>query len=221
MRFARQLVVAAVVGAGLVVAGGGVADAQQLGSCNGNKVIDHAPYYCTDTKVINGITFTATLDIDAAGKATVTFVMDPVQSADIAIAVHSYTEHQPGSAAVRQRHHPGRRGPPRPSWWTASSAGSSTSRPSRSRRVTRAGNIAGPVVTWGDVCQTVPTTATTAPTTVSPSSVSPSSVSPTNVQPTIPSTGTAGVVPWTWALPPLALAAFLIFLSRFRRPSPS
>ena len=28
------------------------------------------------------------------------------------------------------------------------------------------------------------------------------SVSPTNVQPTIPSTGTAGVVPWTWALPP-------------------
>ena len=54
-----------------------------------------------------------------------------------------------------------------------------------------------------------------------PSSVSPSSVSPTNVQPTIPSTGTAGVVPWTWALPPLALAAFLIFLSRFRRPSPS
>ena len=85
----------------------------------------------------------------------------------------------------------------------------------------RSGNIAGPVVTWGDVCQTVPTTATTAPTTVSPSSVSPSSVSPTNVQPTIPSTGTAGVVPWTWALPPLALAAFLIFLSRFRRPSPS
>jgi hypothetical protein len=59
------------------------------------------------------------------------------------------------------------------------------------------------------------------PSSVSPSTVSPSSVSPTNVQPTIPSTGTAGVVPWTWALPPLALAAFLIFLSRFRRPSPS
>ena len=38
MRFARQLVVAAVVVAGLVVVGGGVADAQ-LGSCNGNKVI--------------------------------------------------------------------------------------------------------------------------------------------------------------------------------------
>jgi hypothetical protein len=55
---------------------------------------------------------------------------------------------------------------------------------------------------------------------VVPSSVSPSSVSPTNVASTIPATGTAGVVPWTWALPPLTVAAFLIFLSRFRRPSP-
>jgi hypothetical protein len=219
MRFARQLVVAAVVGAGLVVAGGGVADAQLLGSCNGNKVIDHAPYDCTDTRVINGITFTATLNIDAAGRATITFVMDPAQSADIAIAIHNYTN-------INQD--------PRQFVTGTIPAGATTATLVVDRiecgqldvkaiKVTpgdRSGNIAGPVVTWGDVCQTVPTTATTAPTTA-PSSVSPSSVSPTNVQPTIPSTGTAGVVPWTWALPPLALAAFLIFLSRLRRPSPS
>ncbi|HEX6785839.1 MAG TPA: hypothetical protein VF076_01465, partial [Acidimicrobiales bacterium] len=91
MRFARQLVVAAVVAAGLVVAGGGVAGAQ-LGSCNGNKVVDHAPYSCTDTKVINNITFTGTLNVDAAGQATVTFDMSPVQTADVPIAVHSYTD---------------------------------------------------------------------------------------------------------------------------------
>ena len=219
MRFARQLVVAAVVGAGFVVAGGGVADAQ-LGSCTGNKVIDHAPYSCSDTKVINGITFTAQLDVDAAGKATVTYTMTPVQQADVPIAVHSYTDISLGPKQFINGTIP---------------AGQTTATlvvpriecgqldikavfvtPGDSQ-----GNIAGPVVTWGDVCQTVPTTTTTAPTTVSPSSVSPSSVSPTNVQPTIPATGTAGVVPWTWALPPLALAAFLIFLSRFRRPSPS
>ena len=220
MRFARQLVVAGVVAAGLVVAGGGVADAQLLGSCNGNKVIDHAPYSCSDTKVINGITFTAQIDIDAAGKATVTFTMDPPQQTDMTIAVHSYTNINQDPQQFVQGTIP---------------AGTVTAtlvvdRIECGQLDVKAvdvapgdttGRIAGPVVTWGDVCQTVPTTATTAPTTVSPSSVSPSSVSPTNVQPTIPATGTAGVVPWTWALPPLALAAFLIFLSRFRRPSPS
>jgi hypothetical protein len=216
MRFARQLVVAAVVAAGLVVAGAGVANAQ-LGSCNGNKVIDHAPYACSDTKVINGITFTGTLNVDAAGKATVTFDMSPVQTADVPIAVHSYTDISLG---------------PKQFVDGTIIAGQTTTTvvvpriecgqldikavfttPGDSQ-----GNIAGPVVTWGDVCQTAPTTTT--PTTVTPSSVSPSSVSPTNVASTIPATGTAGVVPWTWALPPLTLAAFLIFLSRFRRPSP-
>ena len=220
MRFARQLVVAAVVGAGLVVAGGGVADAQQLGSCNGNKVVDHAPYSCMDTKVINNITFTAQLDVDAAGKATVTYTIPSPAVAEIPIAVHSYTDINLGPKQFINGLIP----------IGAATATLVVPRIECGQLDIKAvfttpgdssGNIAGPVVTWGDVCQTVPTTATTAPTTVSPSSVSPSSVSPTNVQPTIPSTGTAGVVPWTWALPPLALAAFLIFLSRFRRPSPS
>ena len=219
MRFARQLVVAAVVGAGLVVAGGGVANAQ-LGSCTGNKVIDHAPYDCTDTKVINGITFTATLNVDAAGKATVSYVMDPVQQTDTPIAVHSYTDISLGPKQFINGTIP---------------AGQTTATlvvpliecgqlDIKAVFVTpgdSSGNIAGPVVTWGVVCQTVPTTTTTPPTTVSPTTASPASVSPTNVSPTIPSTGTGGVVPWTWALPPLALAAILIFLSRFRRPSPS
>jgi hypothetical protein len=219
MRFARQLVVAAVVGAGLVVAGGGVADAQ-LGSCTGNKVVDHAPYSCSDTKVISNITFTAQLDVDAAGRATVTYTMDPVQTAVVPIAVHSYTDISLGPKQFINGLIP----------VGATTATLVVPRIECGQLDIKAvfttpgdsqGNIAGPVVTWGDVCQTVPTTATTAPTTVSPSSVSPSSVSPSSVSPTIPSTGTAGVVPWTWALPPLAVAAFLIFLSRFRRPSPS
>ena len=183
------------------------------------RSIDHAPYSCTDTKVINGITFTATLNVDAAGQATVTYTMPPAQPADMPIAVHSYTDINLGPKQFINGVIP-------IGATTATlvvpriECGQLDIKAVFTTPGDSAGNIAGPVVTWGDVCQTVPTT-TTAPTTVSPSSVSPSSVSPTNVQPTIPSTGTAGVVPWTWALPPLALAAFLIFLSRFRRPSPS
>jgi len=218
MRFARQLVVAAVVGAGLVVAGAGAAQAQ-LGSCTGNKVIDHAPYDCTDTKVINGITFTATLNVDATGKATVTYTMDPVQQADVPIAVHSYTDISLGPKQFINGTIPAGQ-------TTATlvvpriECGQLDIKAVFTTPGDSSGNIAGPVVTWGVVCQTAPTTTTTTPTTVSPSSVSPSSVSPSSVRPTIPSTGTAGVVPWTWALPPLAVAAFLIFLSRYRRPSP-
>jgi len=196
-----------------------VADAQ-LGNCTGNKVVDHAPYSCTDSKDINGIAFTVTLTVDATGQATVDYLIPTVQPADVPIAVHSYTDISLGPKQFINGTIP----------VGATTATLVVPRIECGQLDIKAvfttpgdsqGNIAGPVVTWGDVCQTVPTTATTAPTTVSPSSVSPSSVSPTNVQPTIPSTGTAGVVPWTWALPPLALAAFLIFLARFRRPSPS
>lgn len=218
MRFARQLVVAAVVGAGLVAAGAGVAHAQ-LVNCTGNKVIDHAPYACVDSKVIDGITFSITLNVDAAGQATVDYVMDPVQpQTAVQIAVHSYTDINLG---------------PKQFITGTIAAGQTTAtlvvpriecgqldiKAIHTTPGDSSGNIAGPVVTWGDVCQTAPTTTTT--TTVVPSSVSPSSVSPSSVSPaTIPATGTAGVVPWTWALPPLAVAAFLIFLSRYRRPSP-
>ena len=75
-----------------------------------------------------------------------------------------------------------------------------------------AGNIAGPEVTWGEVCQ-VPTTTTVVPTTAA------TSVSPTSVSPTIPPTGPSGLIEaWRWALPVLGLAAVLILAAR-RRPT--
>jgi len=217
MRFARQVVVAAVVGAGLVVAGGGAAHAQLLGSCNGNKVIDHAPYSCNDTRVINGITVTAQIDVDVTGKATIGYVIDPVQQVDVAISVHSYTNisqdpKQIVNGTIVAGQTTGTLVVPR------IECGQLDVKAVFVTPGDSAGTVAGPDVTWGDVCQTVDTTTTTTvPSSVSPSSVSPSSVSPA----TIPSTGTAGVVPWTWALPPLALAAVLIFVSRFRRASTS
>ncbi len=42
--------------------------------------------------MINGITFTAQLDVDAAGKATVTYTIPSPAVAEIPIAVHSYTD---------------------------------------------------------------------------------------------------------------------------------
>jgi hypothetical protein len=205
------------VGAGLVVAGGGSAHAQLLGSCNGNKVVDHAPYSCNDTKVIDGITVTAQLDVDVTGKATVSYVIDPVQQVDVAISVHSYTNISQDPKLVVDGTIPA--GQTTGTIVVARiECGQLDVKAVHTAPHDSAGNIMGPVVTWGDVCQTVDTTTTT----IVPSSVSPSSVSPSSVSPaTIPSTGTGGVLPWTWALPPLALAAVLIFVSRFRRPSTS
>jgi hypothetical protein len=213
MRFVRQVLVAGAL-AGMMVAASG-RGAQAAGSCNGNQVIDHAPYDCTDTKVISGITFTITLNVDATGRAVVDYVMSPVQAADVPIAVHSYTDisadpRQFISGVILAGQTTAQLVVPRIECGQLDmkavfvTPGDST------------GNIAGPVVTWGDVCQVAPTTV--APTTVAPTTV-PGSVSPTSVRPTIPSTGTAGVIPWMWSLPAFALAAVLIAASRWRRPT--
>ena len=213
MKLVRQAVVAVMLGGLLLVASG--RPAQAAGNCTGNQVIDTAPYDCTDTKVITGITFSITLTVDATGRATVDYVMSPVQQADVAIAVHSYTNISsdprqfingviPAGQTTAQIVVP------------RIECGQLDMKAVFTTPGDTAGNIAGPVVTWGDVCQVAPTTV--APTTT-PSSVSPSSVSPSSVRPTIPATGTAGVIPWVWSLPAFALAAVLIAASRWRRPT--
>jgi hypothetical protein len=201
--------VSALAGLGFVVAGATTAGAQ-ANTCTGNNVIDQAPYSCTETRDISGITFTINLNIDATGQAVVDFTMDPPQQADVPIAVHSYTD-------ISQD--------PRQFINGVIPAGQTTAQlvvpriecgqldikavfttPGDS-----AGNIAGPEVTWGDVCQ-VPTTTTTPTTT-------PTSVSPTSVSPTIPPTGANRLVEaWRWALPLLGLAAVMIVAAR-RRPA--
>jgi hypothetical protein len=208
-RLAVATSVSALAGLGLVVAGATTAGAQ-ANTCTGNNVIDQAPYSCTETRDISGITFTINLNIDATGQAVVDFTMDPPQQADVPIAVHSYTD-------ISQD--------PRQFINGVIPAGQTTAQlvvpriecgqldikavfttPGDS-----AGNIAGPEVTWGDVCQ-VPTTTTTPTTT-------PTSVSPTSVSPTIPPTGANRLVEaWRWALPLLGLAAVMIVAAR-RRPA--
>ena len=214
MRSMRRVLIAGWFAAAVVIALGGAAQAQ-VPNCTGNKVIDHAPYTCTDTKVITGITFDITLNVDIAGRAVVDYIMTPAQNADVPIALHSYTD-------INQD--------PRQFINGTIPAGQTTAQlvvpriecgqlDIKAVEVTpgaSAGNIAGPQVTWGDVCQ-VPATTTTTTTTVVPTSASPSSVSPASVTPrTIPATGTGGVVPWAWSLPVLAVAVVLIAVSRRR-----
>jgi hypothetical protein len=208
-RLALATSVSALAGLGLAVAGATTAHAQP-NTCTGNNVIDQAPYSCTETRDITGITFTINLNIDAAGRAVVDYTMSPVQQADVAIAVHSYTDISsdprqfidgviPAGQTTAQLVVPRIECGQLDIKAVATTPGDS------------AGNIAGPEVTWGDVCQ-VPTT-TTSPTTA------PTSVSPSSVSPTIPPTGANGMVEaWRWALPVLGLAAVMILAAR-RRPT--
>ena len=208
-RLAVATSVSALAGLGLVVAGATTAPAQ-ANTCTGNSVIDQAPYSCTETRDINGITFTINVNIDATGQAVVDYTMSPVQQADVPIAVHSYTDI---SADPRQFIN----GVIPANQTTAQivvpriECGQLDIKAVFITPGDSAGNIAGPVVTWGEVCQ-VPTTTTVAPT-------SPTSVSPSSVSPTIPPTGPNGLVEaWRWALPLLGLAAIMIVAAR-RRPT--
>jgi hypothetical protein len=205
-RLAVATSVSALAGLGLVVAGATTAHAQ-ANTCTGNNVIDQAPYSCTETRDITGITFTINLNIDATGRAVVDYIMDPVQQADVPIAVHSYTDISAGPSQFINGVIPAGQ-------TTAQlvipriECGQLDIKAVETAPGAAAGNIAGPVVTWGDVCQ-VPTTTTTTPTSVSPSSVSP----------TIPPTGANRIVEaWRWALPVLGLAAIMIVVAR-RRPA--
>jgi hypothetical protein len=209
-RLAVATSVSALAGLGLVFAGATTAHAQ-ANTCTGNNVIDQAPYSCTETRVIDGRTFTINLNIDATGQAVVDFTMSPVDTqADVPIAVHSYTDISadprqfingviPANQTTAQIVVPRIECGQLDIKAVFTTPGDST------------GNIAGPEVTWGDVCQ-VPTTTTTPTTT-------PSSVSPSSVSPTIPPTGANGLVEaWRWALPLLGLAAIMIVVAR-RRPA--
>jgi hypothetical protein len=194
------------------------ADAQA--TCTGNRVIDQAPFSCTDSRVINGITFSIVLNVDAAGRAVVDYTMAPVQATDVPIAVHSYTRIDADPRQFINGTIP---------------AGQTTAQlvvprvecgqlDIKAVDVTPgalAGLVVGPQVTWGVVCQQVPTTTTS--TTISPTSTgAPTSIRPTQVPTsarrttsTLPSTGlSSGGTPWALGLLVLAVGCGLVVLPR-------
>jgi hypothetical protein len=191
--------------------------AAQVATCTGDNVIEQAPYACTETRVITGITFTINLNIDAAGRAVVDYQMSPAQQTAVPIAVHNYTSIDsdprqfingtiPAGQTTAQLVIP------------AIDCGQIDIKAVEVTPGTPGGLIAGPVVTWGQVCEQVPTTL--APTTAAPTTtpVVPTSIGPTSTpRTTLPNTGGGGSIPWTWGFVAIALGAGLLVVPRFWR----
>jgi hypothetical protein len=192
--------------------------------CTGKNVVQQAPYSCSTTKTIDGIDVTADLNVDANGRAVVTFTISPPQAVDVPVSIHNYT---------------GIGGEPRQFVDGVIAAGTTTTtlvvpevkcgqfdmKAVHTKAGDRSGHIAGPVLTWGDNCTVPPTTVP--PTTVPPTDTSPTTVAPTTapvrVAPKIvragslPPTGPQPAVPWPVVAGILAAGAAAIVVSRLAR----
>jgi hypothetical protein len=74
--------------AGLALATGGAASALPL--CGGNQTMQTAPISCTNSRTIDGTTFTVVLDVTAGGVATATYTLDAPRAADTPIRMRSH-----------------------------------------------------------------------------------------------------------------------------------
>ena len=92
LRRGRRLGLAALalagVTAGLAVATSGTASALPL--CGGNQNIQMAPVTCTNSRTIDGTTFTVVLDVTAGGSITASYTLDAPRSVDTPIRVRSH-----------------------------------------------------------------------------------------------------------------------------------
>ena len=92
LRRGRRLGLAALalagVTAGLALATSGTASALPL--CGGNQNIQMAPVTCTNSRTIDGTTFTVVLDVTAGGSITASYTLDAPRSVDTPIRVRSH-----------------------------------------------------------------------------------------------------------------------------------
>jgi hypothetical protein len=239
MRFGRSLVLVGFGALAMAVLPAGMAGALTVSTnCTGNTVVQQAPYTCSGMKTDQGITVNATLTVDANGRAVADFTLTAPTTADVQIALHSWIGIDTGPAIVKTGTIPA---------GTISGevvidqiqCGQLDVKAIDITPGHSAGDIAGPVIHWGNECQSVPTTVPTtiSPTSISPTSVSPTSVSPTSVGPptsdtvsptsianstttidtpttTIPHTGVDVQTPAVWALAAIAAGAALLLVAR-------
>ena len=212
MRIAKRITTILLAPILAIVIGVGVAHAQSAG-CTGNRVVQQAPYSCTVTRTISGMTFTVHLDLDAAGTAVVTFDMSPVQATDVPVVLRSYT---------------GISGAPSKEVTGVVAAGQTSTRlvmaqvecgqldikAVHTQRGNAAGRLAGPVVSWGTSCLPAPppTTSAPAPTTPVPPEATVISAVPVTTAAPLPVTGSD--LPWRLALGLIAVAGVMILVSR-------
>jgi hypothetical protein len=220
---ARAAGVVALVG--VLLATHPVSEAAASSRCTGKNIVQQAPYACTTTRTIDGIQVTADLDVDANGRAVVTFTISPPQAVDVPVAIHNYT---------------GISGEPSQFVDGVIAAGTTTTtlvvphvkcgqfdmKAVHTRRGQAGGHIAGPVLSWGQSCTATPTTpppATTTPTTPAPTTAAPPvRVAPETVSAApLPPTGPRPAVPWPVLAGTLAAGAAAIVVSRVGHPNAS
>jgi LPXTG-motif cell wall-anchored protein len=152
--------------AGLALATSETAGA--LPNCGGNNDVKVAPVLCTNTRAIDGTTFTVVLDVNAAGAIAVTYTLDAPRSTDTPIRVraHRGISSNPNTNEVSGTI---------PAGATSAVLAVQTNCGQVDVKAVFTGNgdargrVAGPYITTADDCTSTPTTeATTVPPTTGP-----------------------------------------------------
>jgi LPXTG-motif cell wall-anchored protein len=86
--WAGVMVVAGAATVGLAFATSGTAEA--LPNCGGNNDVKVAPLSCTNSRTIDGTTFTIVLDADAGGAMTISYTLDAPRTTDTPIRVRAH-----------------------------------------------------------------------------------------------------------------------------------
>ena len=228
LRRGRSLGLAALalagVTAGLAIATSGTASALPL--CGGNQNIQTAPITCTNSRTIDGTTFTVVLDVTAGGSITASYTLDAPRSVDTPIRVRSHRGIS-SSPQVFEASSVIPAGATSASLSTTLNCGQIDTKAVFTGNGDARGRIAAPFVTTANDCQSAPTT--TAPPTTTPTTpptpltgptttptgptTTPSSVSPTSaVAPTTAASST-GALPTTGAgTGLLAVSALLVLV---------
>ncbi len=213
--WAGVMVVAGAATAGLALATSGTAEA--LANCGGNNDVKVAPLSCTNSRTIDGTTFTIVLDVDANGAMTIAYTLDAPRTTDTPIRVraHRGISSNPDTNEVAGTIPAGAT--------TAvltiqSNCGQVDVKAVFTGNGDARGRVAGPYITTADNCTSTPTTeATTVPPTTGPTtstgggSTTPSSEGVTTLPSgsTTPSSGSAlsnRALPETGSHAPLLLA---------------
>ena len=224
LRRGRSLGLAALalagVTAGLALATSGTASALPL--CGGNQNIQLAPVTCTNSRTIDGTTFTVVLDVTAGGSITASYTLDAPRSVDTPIRVRSHRGIS-SSPNVHEASGVIAAGATSGSLSTTLSCGQIDTKAVFTGNGDARGRIAAPFVTNANDCQsasttTAPptTTATTTPTgpTTTPTgpTTTPSSVSPTSAAASTTAASSSGALPTTGTGTGLLVVSALLVL---------
>lgn len=225
LRRGRSLGLAALalagVTAGLALATSGTASALPL--CGGNQNVQLAPVTCTNSRTIDGTTFTVVLDVTAGGSITASYTLDAPRSVDTPIRVRAHR----GISSDPNVHETSGvipAGATSGSLSTTLNCGQIDTKAVFTGNGDARGRIAAPFVTNANDCQSAPTTTTAPPTTTATTTptgptttptgptTTPSSVSPTSAAASTTAASSSGALPTTGTGTGLLVVSALLVL---------